>query len=356
MRDIIKKVLREALGVPEGIVSASRKLYDEFTSYFFNAITQGVNEYDFYVTPNNPMNIGGLVIDEVNFVVTIHENKRADEVDVVSMGVGGKVEVENDPKPIMKVKDKGGVVLFQMDIVVPEDWKESDVIDYFNKNRPKIISSFTHEMKHEFDDFKKPFMSVKDRLDYEMAKEMMQGVNSLRKFAFLMYFTHRIENLVRPSELASLIDTEQITKKEFVDFVKNNNTYKMLDDARNLSLESMKSEMLGEVGRIKKLFDNNDIDYDGMSDEEIVDEMLDIFYITMSNQKMNRFLDIMSDNIFERLIGFSGSKLKNVEKYQNYVSKFESNPKEFYNYEFGKMKNVSDKMIRKLYKLYDLAK
>ena len=356
MRDLIKKTLREALGVPEGIIGASKKLYDEFTEYFFDVLTQGTTDYDFLVIPKNEMNIGGLKIDEVNFNVEITETDKVDEVDSLGMGVASTVDFNDKESGMMKVVDKGGVVRFQIHLVAPENWKEQDFKDYFKKDRNKLISSFAHEIKHEFDDYKKPSISLKERIDYDMAKDMMKGITPLRKFAFLLYFIHKIENLVRPTEIASLLDSEQISKKEFISFIKNNSTYKHLEEAKQMSYDLLKAEMVEYIDKIKEIFDDNDVDYSYMSESEILDEMLRIFYVTIANKKLSRFNDIMTDNIFEQIFGFSGKKLEQVSKYQNYVVKFEKKPLDYFKYESNHMNFVADKMIRKLMKLYDMAK
>ena len=132
----------------------------------------------------------------------------------------------------------------------------------FKKDRNKLISSFAHEIKHEFDDYKKPSISIKERIDYDMAKDMMKGITPLRKFAFLLYFIHKIENLVRPTEIASLLDSEQISKKEFISFIKNNSTYKHLEEAKQMSYDLLKAEMVEYIDKIKEIGKENNLEID----------------------------------------------------------------------------------------------
>ena len=104
-----------------------------------------------------------------------------------------------------------------------------------------------------------------------------------------------------------------------------------------LSIKKKLNHLINEFD-IEKIFIfsnliDNDIDYSYMSESEILDEMLRIFYVTIANKKLSRFNDIMTDNIFEQIFGFSGKKLEQVSKYQNYVVKFEKKPLDYFKYE-----------------------
>jgi hypothetical protein len=64
----------------------------------------------------------------------------------------------------------------------------------------------------------------------------------------------------------------------------------------------------------------------------------------------------MVNNFFEEFMGFQGEKDELFRKIANSVIKFENNEKNFYLYEEKKFKRISGIMMKKLSKLYSMAK
>ena len=64
----------------------------------------------------------------------------------------------------------------------------------------------------------------------------------------------------------------------------------------------------------------------------------------------------MTNNFFEEFMGFHGEKDELFRKIANSVIKFENNEKNFYLYEEKKFKHISGIMMKKLSKLYSMAK
>jgi len=356
MKEIIRQILREELGVPKGLIDVSKTVFDDFKNYFLSALDESQNEYNFVIVPTQEAKIGDMVIDEVVFDITIHEDSRFYEFDAAKMGVSFQAKVESTKNPRIVAKDYDGIVEFSIDFVTPEGWKEQDVINYLQNNRSELLSSFSHELKHVYDGYKKPSNPLTQRIDYETAKKLMDMFPPLRKFSFVLYYTHVIENLVRPTELASAIESDEITKQNFVEFIKNQKTYQYLTYGKNLTLESLKEKLMTKIPEIENLFDVADVEYDGMSDTEKVEKLLELYFMNMSNNKVEMFVDGLADDIFEKLFGFSGEKFASTEKYQNQFRKYIDKPDEYFKKEISEINKTSDKVLRKLLKLYALAK
>ena len=356
MKEIIRQLLREELGVPKGLLDVSKTVFDDFKNYFLSALDESQNEYNFVVVPTKEAKIGDMIIDEVVFDVQIHEDDRFDEVDVARMGVSFQARIEKTKKPKVVSKDYDGIVEFEIHFVTPKDWKEQDIIDYLQNNRSELLSSFSHELKHVYDGYKKPTSPLSERIDYETAKKLMEMFPPLRKFSFVLYYTHVIENLVRPTELASAIESNEITKQNFIEFIKNQKTYQYLTYGKNLTLESLKEKLMTKIPEIEELFDVADVEYNGMSDTEKVEKLLELYFMNMTNNKVEMFVDGLADDIFEKLFGFSGEKFATAEKYQNQFRKFIDTPEDFFKKEISEINKTSDKVLRKLLKLYALAK
>ena len=356
MKEIIRQILREELGVPKGLLDVSKTVFDDFKNYFLSAIDENQNEYNFVIVPTQEAKIGDMVIDEIVFDIQIHEDSRFNEFNYARMGVSFQAKIDNTNKPRLVSKDYDGVVEFEIHFVTPEGWKEQDVINYLQNNRSELLSSFSHELKHVYDGYKKPSTPLSKRIDYEIAKKLMEMFPPLRKFSFVLYYTHVIENLVRPTELASAIESNEITKQNFIEFIKNQKTYQYLTYGKNLTLESLKETLITKIPEIEELFDVADVDYDDISDTEKVEKLLDLYFVNMSNNKVEMFVDELADDIFEKVFGFSGDKFTSSEKYQNQFRKYMDKPEDYFKKEISEINKTSDKVLRKLLKLYALAK
>lgn len=358
MRDIIRKVLREALGVPNNLVNVAKDAWDEFKREFKTLLDDNILEYDFYVSPSEPYMISDMPINEINYIIKLHPTNKVDKPEFINFAVHGQVSRElGGKRPILLHVDKGGKTILSIEIAVPEDWTTDEVMGFIEKNRVSSVSSFSHELKHEYDEFKKPHSTPESRISYNNAREMMATFPPLREFAFYLYFTHEIESLVRPSEVAAALDVMGITKKQFIEFLFNNKTYKQLKEISEFSVKQMKKDLLNYIGEIRQTLENVDDEYsDDMSDDDVINRILEITYITMVNKKGSEFLSTIAAHPLEQVFGLPARKSKWMDNYISKITKYENNPLKYFEDEEKEMKIISKNMMRKLSKLYDLAK
>jgi hypothetical protein len=109
-----------------------------------------------------------------------------------------------------------------------------------------------------------------------------------------------------------------------------------------------------------------------MSIDEKINRVLEVTYIDLVNNKMEMFvrmtehamddflkfgaqLGILPPNAEERLEELQKTNMIR-QKFMNYVMKYEKNPTKFFEDEFEKFNYVSNKMLKKIGKLYDMAK
>jgi hypothetical protein len=201
------------------------------------------------------------------------------------------------------------------------------------------------------------------------------GIKPIDAFFYQLYFTTTVENLVRPSELAGAIDAGEIDKEKFMDFLKDNRTYKELrkildyvpelnDPEKRLTPEeigrigyaTMKSELLKDVDLIRKRLRDSDID-DPDSDEAVVDFILELAYKNLRDAKINVLHSFLMrydpSNIIKQMLGLKVS----FEYLDEYVEKITyKNHKDFFENEIKRFIFVSNKLIKKISKLYDMAK
>jgi hypothetical protein len=354
LRVSIKKVLLERLGVPEGILETAEKLYkDLMKDLVRNNFEENKNEYVFYFKVN--YKISDLEIDSVKVLFQINEWKDSSKKDYVILGFATPFESTSDnDSEKLTILSSFDEFIVKFKFLVPQDWRFEGLINLLKKDRSTIINSLSHELMHAYDSHKKGYDDATERAGYEASQSISFGIEPIDKFLHLLYFTHATENVVRPTEIAMAIKSGKVSQKNFLEFLKNNETYKMLDEARNFSYEKLKNELkefIPEIDRIGQKI-NHDM---GSNDEEKIDEILRIVYVNLINNKGESYISLMTSNIIEKMLGLQGEKQKKLIKFLRKIQKF-NNPKDFFKNEEKLFNFVANNMIKKISKLYDMTK
>jgi len=350
MNRTIKTFLIEALGVPEGIIEASEKLYNKIL-YNINSLSS-IDE-DFEIDLDVRMKISDFKIKKIIVTVNFVETDQVDEVRYYNMAFHHQSRYDNPSKKIIS-KPYDGIVKLSIGIAHPEDSDISDIIEYFKKHKNDIMTSLAHELKHSYDDYKKPTTSVGTISRYLGIQGTNFPFKPISNFLFNLYFIHSIENLVRPSEFATLMKLNKVNKKDFYNFVTSSEMYNKLKEANSFTYEGLREELRNDLPQIKNFFNERGWDLPN-TDEGVIDELLRILYVNIVNNTVGKIKDLMTDNLFEQFLGFIGDKDEFFQKLGRFASRFEGREKDFYKYEEKNLKYVSDKMMRKIFKLYDLA-
>ena len=124
---------------------------------------------------------------------------------------------------------------------------------------------------------------------------------------------------------------------------------------------------LYQEGKVDKIiYQVLNMDPKTMTEDEKVDEILNLVYINLINtqiEKFKQFVETPMTGLFE-LFNFFGSQISlgdegkiNVakKKFINRLIRFENNPTEFFKYEIKNFNKVTNNMIKKLSKLYHIA-
>ena len=353
MKKIIRKVLKEALGVPEGIVESSKILYSNILSEMEKIPSDSTeNEYDFKF--NVSLLIGDYTINNVDFNLEIRENDRATEPIITSFAFGAGYDVEVRKKMKIKHMTSDKITLASL-VVVPMNWSFEDILELFKTEKVDIIRSLTHELKHSFDYFKNPKRNPYDTSMYQTYATTRLGMKPLDMFIFDLYFTHSVENLVRSSEVGAEIETKGVSQKEFLDFLTNDKVFKELKRISTFSLDQLRSELKNYIPQIDEVLIHLD-EPTNISDDEKVERMLDIFYSTLTNVKGEKIKDVISTEMPEKLFGvLNPTKIKHFNKMISKSQRF-SSYLDFFEYEEKLFNYVGRKMIKKLGKLYAMSR
>lgn len=354
MNDIVsfnQFILNERLGVPENILLEGENLYyfilDKLKSIKDNVVSNKKIDYDSKIT------ISDLVVDkciiDIDFI-KIKEPKLL----LKGMYFGSNYSVKN-----YKLVYKGNDLKIGLDFWSGDDIKFSDVIDNLNNEKDYMISSFSHELKHLYDRYKIGKFCVDLSTTYDTFSNTKFRLHQINTFIYLLYYFNKTENLVRSTEIASLISSMKITKKEFLNFLKETEFYKMCKRASLVSLENIKNDIWNGKDFLIKEFERSGI-HDYPSDKEgFIDFSLEVIRSTVGNKKFKLLKDVLTTMIKSQnpmILLLTNYK----EEVQNWaisraVRFTKGSSDEFFEGLIKDLKRDSSIILKKISKLYDLC-
>jgi hypothetical protein len=355
----IKSEMGEALGVPEGILEAGEDIYDLIVQELedFNGDIDDLNTDGFEI--DKDFTIGGHDFNKVKVKFDIEEHPDAENVDMAGMSSENQSELD-DTFVLRSVRNPQEVII-GFNFYIEPGKEVEEITNYLKKNRKVGVPSLSHELKHAFRDVKQKGDTLPSRASYMSNQSLRNSfgfIPEMRDFAFNSYFIHAVENVVRPTELASEMRMNNVSRKEFLNFFLNSEIVKKLKEIQNFNYDKLKEQLLSEenIDKIKELFDMIDEDYEGKTDEQIVGGFLRLYLVNGTNKKnglVNRFL---TSNLAEMMFGLQGNKDKFFRKYVAQTTKFGDDYDAYFRNEERYFHQVSTMMIKKLAKLYAMAK
>lgn len=346
----MKKEFKEALGVPQNITNTAVQIYNDIMSHIpKDADFEDLNGYETEI--EGDYQFAGLKINDVNFEIEIRKHE---DLVLLGMATSDNSKLENN----FNLKTKTSKIFnLSFKYVGPETTTGEDIIKHMVDDRLEYIGSIAHELKHKYDYFKKPVNSLSKRVKYDVGSGRGFGsIETINEFIHFLYYGHVIESLVRPSEIAAIIESGGITKKDFYKFLTDTRTYQRLNELKNFTYEKFYDGIKNEIDKVKDLFDHNDISYEGETDDEIVDEALRLLYLNLRDWKAENMHRRLVSGFHEMFLGFSGEKEIFFNNYLKSISKFDEDYEKFFHYEIKLFNHVGTKMIKKIAKLYDLAR
>jgi hypothetical protein len=359
-------LISEALGVPDSILDAADELYDMFLKHF-ESITQKSNKYTF--NGNIDVVLGDkkkIHLDGYSLVIEINKHDEYDgPPQLISMGMNQSFTF--DTTLLMKKIDKSSIAEFSIVFLVGDEWEPSQLYDEYSKDKDLQVGVVAHELKHKYDKQVKRIDLIGHDAEYSAAQTTPRfdiGVID-NKFIFYLYYTHLAEDLVRTTEVASQIKSKKISQSEFIEFLRENNTFKTLVEIKNFSLEKFVEGISKEMPKVDEILQNFGKDPSRMTDSQKIKDIFELIQINLSNTKIETFNDYVLGpmgglfNMFQMFGGKVPDHNKNVEKVKEkfyyYVTKLRGRPIDFIESEIKRFNDVADKTIKKLSKLYAMT-
>jgi predicted CopG family antitoxin len=365
------RLITEALGVPDVILDAAEQVFDS-VAQDIKSIRTKKDKYKF--TGDVNIQLGDkkkINIDDYELVVSVEQPDRYDEEpEIVSMGMSQSFHF--DRSIMMKRIQKSSTAEIEIDYVVPENWKPSDLYDTLMRDKRKHLASVAHELKHKYDKQAKEIDLIgREALYHTTMKMGRSGIPAIDSgFMRALYFVSMAENLVRPVEIASLMKSKNITKSQFKDFLMKTDVYRELQNIKNYTFEDFINELKDQMDRIDILLEYGGVDgFEDMSEDEKIKKVLFMVYATLTNTRLDIFQEMTANkkddlmDMFKDLFGQDlrkndpqQKKLDQVRnKFYNYAAKYKDNPVKFFEDEFENFNYTANKVLKRLSKIYALA-
>lgn len=381
LRNHIKKVLREAVGVPEGIHDSSEMVMSEIIANLGNLDEVRNNYYDLDLTFESPLVIGDLRLDKIGVVIDLQtQDEEMDKPVLISAGVPSQTKGKPDikkKKPFIELSLDKDKLFIIFSFAISEDMDIDNVKEWFldKKNMTTLVPDITHELKHVYDNYKKEYESVGSRVDYMVHNDFITGgvggiCKPIRDKLFLMYFLDKVENLVRPSEIYSHMMVNKITKEEFLNELKSMKSYGYISKGMNYSTETLKDELLLNFDCVNDVLEANDFPHMNMSVNEKIEAYMNVIPSIVASESAGKFVsyiqsfEMMEKNPLEQLFSMLGVKREDEEtmgykqaRMDEYMRKLKSraeNPEKFYDFIQKFINFNSEKIFKKISKVYSL--
>jgi hypothetical protein len=367
------RLLNEALGVPDFILDAADMLYDVVENDI-RSINDIQDEYNFKGKINFELGDKKKIrINSYELNVKIEEMEDEEGVlDIISMGMGGRFGFDRDV--YLKINEPSTTLNLDITFAVGDNWKPEELIAKMEEERDEHVSALAHEIKHKYDKQAKEYSRMGPDAVYQATQQKGNfAIPAIdRVFYRFMYYIHAIENLVRPTEVAYSMKRKNITKSQFKDFLEDNIVYKELLRIKNYTFDNFIQDLKQQEDRLDGLLEHIGEDPSDMSIDEKINKVLELVYIDLVNNRMDLFMQMtqgpMDDFLtFGAQLGMippgSEEKMKQLQKTNEIRRKFlsrtmryEKNPIKFFEDEFEEFNYVANKMLKKISKLYAMAK
>jgi hypothetical protein len=264
------------------------------------------------------------------------------------------------PKDLSQFED----VSIRLIIATPPVVSIEELMLFLLSEKPEIVSSFAHELKHWYDGYKNIGGSkAKDRAQYYMSTHANFGdVTPINDFFFALYFMSGIESLVRPSELASEMEIKGVTRKEFYDFLTQSKVFTKLKDIRDWTYDGFRAELKNYIPQIKSLLRFASVSIRGKNEDQLIDDILTLVLVNATNWHSSELAKIVSNpqsfrDMIDSMLGkpnIADEDIKAFDKQIDNIQKFGKDYEKYFKYNEKLFRMLADGTIKRISKTYSL--
>jgi hypothetical protein len=257
----MKKQMNEARGVPENISKYSKIVFDKVLAklkndnffMMFDSLSGYIDAPYKFLKDKKLVEIDRVLIS-INFdfqssydVKNIADQNpnvtlKTDELLLSSFSMGFEVDDELTKNNNLKI-NRTSTPTLQINLLASDELNNIgyNVYELLKNNYDEVLSKFGHEIMHYIN------MEAKGEDDLALRAKYLTVANSrgvtntdtLNDFVFNLYYLISTENIVRPSELITFLESKKITKKQFLQSYYDSEIYKTFNICENTKYEQL---------------------------------------------------------------------------------------------------------------------
>lgn len=348
----------EALGVPDNITKVGGELYNKVLDHLNKQIVDtSILDIDNNIKLKGKYKIGDSMFDKITIKIKTHVVRQYDSDLPKVYGMSFRNKNNFDPNLFRNVNiGKDGTIFLAIQFAVNPSTTVEEVMDEFIKEKKLMTVSLAHELKHAYDILKKKTSKIHKSSEYSTYTNVRTNIPPLDQFVHDLYYTTDIENLVRTTEVASNLEQSDITKKQFLNFLNSDKTYQDLKRINNFSLDKLFSDLKQYKEKIVTTL--NDAGYDTPSDDdELINLLLKLTFNMLQSRKFEDYKKHarLNDPFVSMILKMNSVTNKEIKRYVDDLKRFNTY-QEFFTYEQKRFKEVTGKLLKKIHKLYAMAK
>lgn len=363
IRKLIDKVklLNESLGIPENVIESVNALFNDIIEKLHqqsHRVLADEDEDSMYI--RGEYVIGNIKINTVKINLNYNAEPEIDHIELYRFNVQNPMTVDKSKNGYSMFYEHDNEPIISIFIVGPDNSITYQAIhDKLIDDKNELLGTFSHELLHKYE---KNMMakvnkgaSISKYADYDTYSNIRSGIKPIDEMIFYMYYTSKIENITRPAELLATLKAGNVTKDNFQQAVKDSYIYKQLVDIKNFSFAKMVEDIkTNYVDQVNSFFDEPE--YQQLPfDEKVISLLNSIFHgigqkstSTVAHMVRPSFLDLFKGN------NDTSDRMNVVNKHARKYEKVGSNSQAFFIKKQIEMNQIADKLIKKLFKLYDL--
>jgi hypothetical protein len=377
LRESIKKKINEVAGVIPNVNETAIKLYKGIISSIQSDNwsvddweEKESKELEFY----GDFNVGEFNIDTAEINLVIKDSNVKEILALHEMAIALLANINRDTYKLNQTLPEEKIII---QIIFATDFNNEDVkslgnefndylVNWLETNKTKIISSLSHEVAHAYGILKKHSISTLERAYYEGAQLIgFPKIDPMREIIFDFYFSHIIENLVRPNELDTMFRTNSVTPKQFYQALTSSRIYTRFKKMRDMNyediIEDLKNNYINEINELLVHANAPDSILNLPDDEKII-EFLDFTSRQLRGATQQTLTKYVLEPIEIEMIIILGSESLPADK-RDYIIKntskimkrFPEDGVKFLKNTIKDMNREGDKMTKKISKLYHIV-
>jgi hypothetical protein len=366
--EIDSTFLNEKVGVPDNITTVASQVFQEYMNwlqtYSDDEDVSDMNDKTVLTNSGNGFDVADLHLDSITIITQFVPHS---ELAFGGMAIPSAEKfVPNTNLKMFPPKDLDTFKTTKISLIIatPGVIPIGDLKFFLLAEKPEIVSSFAHELKHWYDAYKRVGGSkAPDRAQYQMTTHANFGdVTPINDFFFALYFISGIESLVRPSELASEMEIKGVTRKEFYDFLTQSKVFTKLKSIRDWTYDGFRAELKEYIPQIKSLLRFANVPIRGKNEDQLINDILTLVLVNATNWHSSELAKIVSNpqsfrDMIDSMLGrpnIADEDIKAFDKQIDNIQRFGKDYEKYFKYNEKLFRMLADDTIKRISKTYSL--